>query len=60
MPLGMLLGGVLTEQFGLQLILIGLGITYLASTLAMAVIPAMREMNGEQNLGSQPGSMALP
>ncbi|HLA01708.1 MAG TPA: MFS transporter [Aestuariivirga sp.] len=59
MPLGMLLGGVLTEQYGLQPILIGLGITYLASTLAMAVIPAMREMNRQQVVGSKQSSIAL-
>jgi len=45
MPLGILLGGVLTEQFGVRPLLIALGVTYLATTLCMAVIPAMREMN---------------
>ena len=45
MPLGTLLGGVLTEQLGVQPVLIGLGVTYLATTLAMAFIPAMRAMN---------------
>jgi len=45
MPLGMLLGGVLTESFGTFPILIGLGITYLITTLSMAFIPAMKEMN---------------
>jgi len=45
MPLGTLLGGVLTEQLGVQPLLIGLGLTYLATTLAMAFIPAMRAMN---------------
>jgi MFS family permease len=45
MPLGMLLGGVLTESFGTFPMLIGLGITYFASTLSMAFIPAMKEMN---------------
>lgn len=45
MPLGMLLGGVLTESFGTIPILIGLGITYLITTLSMAFIPAMKEMN---------------
>jgi predicted MFS family arabinose efflux permease len=45
MPLGMLLGGVLTDRFGTFLLLIGLGITNLITTLSMAFIPAMKEMN---------------
>jgi MFS family permease len=45
MPLGMLLGGVLTDRFGTFPMLIGLGITYFITTLSMAFIPAMKEMN---------------
>jgi len=45
MPLGMLLGGILTEQFGVPLLLIALGLTYLVTTLSMAFIPVMRELN---------------
>jgi predicted MFS family arabinose efflux permease len=45
MPLGILLGGILTEQFGVRPLLIALGFTYLATTCSMAVIPAMHEMN---------------
>ena len=45
MPLGMLLGGILTDRFGTFPMLIGLGITYLITTLSMAFIPAMKEMN---------------
>ena len=45
MPLGMLLGGVLTDRFGTFPMLIGLGITNLITTLSMAFIPAMKEMN---------------
>jgi predicted MFS family arabinose efflux permease len=45
MPLGMLLGGVLTETFGTTLMLIVLGITYFFTTISMAFIPAMKEMN---------------
>ena len=45
MPLGMLLGGILTERFGTLVMLIGLGITYFITTLSMAFIPAMKEMN---------------
>jgi MFS family permease len=45
MPLGMLLGGVFTEQLGVQTMLILIGVTYLITTLSMAFIPAMRQMN---------------
>jgi len=45
MPLGMLLGGVLTERFGTFPMLIGLAVTFLITTLSMAFIPAMKEMN---------------
>ena len=45
MPLGMLLGGILTENLGTYTMLIGLGIVYFLTTLSMAFIPAMKEMN---------------
>ena len=45
MPLGMLIGGVLTEQLGVRPMLLGLGVVYLVTTLSMAFIPAMKEMN---------------
>jgi MFS family permease len=45
MPLGMLVGGFLTEALGVRPMLIGLGIIYLLTTLSMAFIPAMKEMN---------------
>lgn len=45
MPLGMLLGGVLTESLGTTVMLIALGIIYFFTTLSMAFIPAMKEMN---------------
>jgi MFS family permease len=45
MPLGMLLGGVLTESLGTTIMLVALGITYFVTTLSMAFIPAMKEMN---------------
>lgn len=45
MPLGMLLGGVFTENFGTGTMLIVLGITYFITTLSMAFIPAMKGMN---------------
>jgi MFS family permease len=45
MPLGMLLGGILTQNLGTYVMLVGLGILYFLSTLSMAFIPAMKEMN---------------
>jgi MFS family permease len=45
MPLGMLVGGVLTEALGVRPMLISLGIVYFLTTLSMAFIPAMKEMN---------------
>jgi MFS family permease len=51
MPLGMLAGGVLTEQFGVHPMLIGLGVIYFITTLSMAFIPAMKEMNRRDSAG---------
>ena len=45
MPLGMLLGGMWTDSYGTSPLLIGLGVTYFLTTLSMAFIPAMKEMN---------------
>jgi MFS family permease len=45
MPLGMLVGGVLTEALGVRPMLIGLGVIYFLTTLSMAFIPAMKDMN---------------
>ncbi|MBP8047316.1 MAG: MFS transporter, partial [Anaerolineales bacterium] len=45
MPFGMLLGGLLTEKFSYLPMLIALGITYFFTTISMAFIPAMKEMN---------------
>jgi MFS family permease len=45
MPLGMLLGGVLTEAFGVRALMIGLGAVYLITTLSAGFIPAMRQMD---------------
>ncbi len=41
----MLIGGVLTEALGVRFMLLGLGIVYFITTLSMAFIPAMKEMN---------------
>jgi MFS family permease len=45
MPLGMLLGGILTDRLGTFIMLIALAITYFITTVSMAFIPAMKEMN---------------
>jgi len=45
MPLGMLAGGVLTELLGVRPMLLGLGVIYFITTLSMAFIPAMKDMN---------------
>jgi MFS family permease len=54
MPLGMLLGGILTDQLGTFIMMIGLGITFLITTLSMAFIPAMKEMNRKPQDNSLP------
>jgi MFS family permease len=54
MPLGFLLGGILTEQFGIFVMVIGLAIAFFATTLSMAFIPAMKEMNRK----TQPSSFS--
>ena len=48
MPLGMLVGGVLTEQLGVRAMLLGLGFIYFVTTASMAFIPAMKEMNRKE------------
>jgi len=50
MPLVMLIGGVLTEQLGVRPMLLGLGIIYLITTLSMAFIPVMKEMNRRKDV----------
>jgi MFS family permease len=45
MPLGMLLGGILTDRLGTFIMMLGLAITFLLTTLSMAFVPAMKEMN---------------
>ena len=54
MPLGMLLGGILTDRFGTFIMMIGLAITFLITTLSMAFIPAMKEMNRKPQDNSLP------
>jgi MFS family permease len=45
MPLGLLIGGVLTDNFGIFIMMIGMAIAQLITTASMAFIPAMKEMN---------------
>jgi MFS family permease len=45
MPLGLLLGGVLTETLGTFVMMIALAITFFITTMSMAFIPAMKLMN---------------
>lgn len=54
MPLGMLLGGILTDRFGTFIMMIGLAITFLITTLSMAFVPAMKEMNRKPQDNSLP------
>lgn len=54
MPLGMLVGGVLTEQLGIQTLLVVLGLTYFITTVSMAFIPALRGMNRRRDLAASP------
>lgn len=54
MPLGMLLGGILTDRFGTFVMMIGLAITFLFTTLSMAFIPAMKEMNRKPQASNLP------
>lgn len=51
MPLGMLLGGVLTERLGTFVMLIGMAIAYFITTGSMAFIPAMKEMDRKVSTG---------
>ena len=52
MPFSALLAGLLTEKFGLKTMLLGIGVLYILTTLSMAVIPSMREMNKKVGLDS--------
>jgi len=45
MPLGLLLGGVLTENLGTFVMMVGLATAQFLTTLSMAFIPAMKGMD---------------
>jgi len=45
MPLGLLLGGVLTENLGTFVMMVGLAIAQFLTTLSMAFIPALKGMD---------------
>jgi formate hydrogenlyase subunit 3/multisubunit Na+/H+ antiporter MnhD subunit len=44
----------LTDRLGTLVMLIGLGITYFITTLSMAFIPAMKEMNRKPQASNLP------
>jgi len=48
MPLSLLVGGILTEKFGVSPMLFVIGCAYLATTVSMAAIPSMREMDKQR------------
>jgi MFS family permease len=48
MPIGMLVGGVLTEQLGVFPMLIGIGTIYMITTLTAAFVPVMKEMDRKE------------
>lgn len=48
MPLGMLIGGVMTEQLGAIPMLIGIGTIYMITTLSAALFPLFREMDRKE------------
>ena len=52
MPLGLLLGGVLTENLGTFVMIIGLATAQFITTLSMAFIPAMKEMDRKHQANS--------
>ena len=45
MPLGMLLGGALTEQLGVRTLLIAIAAIYVTATISLAFIPILRDMD---------------
>jgi MFS family permease len=54
MPLGLLLGGVLTENLGTFIMMVGLATAQFILTLSMAFIPAMKEMDRKAQARSLP------
>jgi MFS family permease len=52
MPFGMLLGSAWTELLGTSPLLIGLGAAYFLTTLSMAIIPTMKEMNRKKAISA--------
>ena len=45
MPLGVLMAGFLTEEFGVQPLLVALGVIYVTATVLLGLAPALREMD---------------
>ena len=52
MPLGVLLGGVLTENLGTFIMMVGLATAQFITALSMAFIPAMKEMDRKPQASS--------
>jgi hypothetical protein len=48
MPLGMLIGGVLTERLGVISMLIGIGTIYMITTVSAVFFPLMKEMDRKE------------
>ena len=52
MPLGMLLGGILTDRLGTFVMMIGMALAFLLATGSMAFIPAFKEMDRKPQASS--------
>jgi MFS family permease len=53
MPLGMLAGGALTEQFGVRTLLIAIAAVYITATISLNFIPVLRDMDrGHREAGT--------
>jgi MFS family permease len=52
MPLGVLLGGVLTENLGTFIMMVGLATAQFMTALSMAFLPAMKEMDRKPQASS--------
>ena len=62
MPLGMLVGGLLLEQFGVRAVIAGIAASYLVATVSMLFMPALREMERlpESDAGAHRTATARP
>ena len=61
MPLGMLVGGALTEELGVRTLLIAIAAVYITATVSLIFIPILRDMNrGGRAAGTAAASQAGP